>query len=107
MRQTCEADTSGRHIRQTYQENIEGRGTSPLQAGAERVPRMIRFYFLFRFLFVFGKSALTHKGAGPHCKQVRRAHPTKVMLVRVGDFYEAYGYCAVVLVQYTGRNQDP
>ena len=84
---------------------MEGRGTSPLQAGAECVPRIRLSDSIF--FFVFGKSALTHKGACPHRKQVRSAHPTKVMLVRVGDFYEAYGYCAVVLVQYTGRNQDP
>jgi hypothetical protein len=37
-------------------------------------------------------------------KDVRRKHPTKVLLVRVGDFYEAYGYCAVILVQYAGLN---
>lgn len=37
-------------------------------------------------------------------KDVRRKHPTKVLLVRVGDFYEAYGYCAVMLVQYAGLN---
>ena len=36
--------------------------------------------------------------------QKRRQHPTKVLLVRVGDFYETFGYCAVLLVQYAGLN---
>jgi DNA mismatch repair ATPase MutS len=36
--------------------------------------------------------------------QRRRLHPTKVLLVRVGDFYETFGYCAVLLVQYAGLN---
>jgi hypothetical protein len=36
--------------------------------------------------------------------KVRAQHPTKIMLVRVGDFYEAYGYCAILLVQYAGLN---
>jgi ribosomal protein S6E (S10) len=36
--------------------------------------------------------------------KVRAQHPTKIMLVRVGDFYETYGYCAILLVQYAGLN---
>ena len=43
-------------------------------------------------------------GLYSHFAEVRGKHPTKVLLVRVGDFYEAYGYCAVLLVQYAGLN---
>ena len=33
---------------------------------------------------------------------VRAVHPSKVLLIRVGDFYEAFGYCAVMLVEHAG-----
>ena len=36
--------------------------------------------------------------------EVKRAHPTKVVLVRVGEFYETWGFDAVVLVQHAGLN---
>jgi len=36
--------------------------------------------------------------------ECKRKHPTKLVLARVGDFYETIGYDAVVLVQYTGLN---
>ena len=35
---------------------------------------------------------------------VKRAHPTKVALVRVGEFYEAWGFDAVHLVEHCGLN---
>jgi len=36
--------------------------------------------------------------------EVKRRHPTKVALVRVGDFYEVWGFDAVALVQHAGLN---
>ena len=36
--------------------------------------------------------------------RTKRAHPFKVLLTRVGDFYEAVGVDAVVLVQFAGLN---
>lgn len=35
---------------------------------------------------------------------VRLQHKHKVLLIRVGDFYEAFGFDAVILVQYAGLN---
>lgn len=35
---------------------------------------------------------------------VKRAHPRKVSLIRVGEFYECLGYDAVMLVMYAGLN---
>ena len=35
---------------------------------------------------------------------VKRTHPTKVLLIRVGEFYEALGYDAVLLVMHAGLN---
>jgi hypothetical protein len=34
----------------------------------------------------------------------KQQHPTKVLLVRVGEFYEATGIDAILLVQYAGLN---
>ena len=34
----------------------------------------------------------------------KRRHPDKVLLVRVGDFYEAYGVDALLLVEHCGLN---
>lgn len=34
----------------------------------------------------------------------KEKHPTKVLLVRVGEFYECYGVDAVLLVQHCGLN---
>lgn len=36
--------------------------------------------------------------------EVKRKHPTKVVLVRVGDFYEVWGFDAIALVQHAGLN---
>lgn len=36
--------------------------------------------------------------------RVKRAHPRKVSLIRVGEFYECLGYDAVMLVMYAGLN---
>ena len=35
---------------------------------------------------------------------VKAAHPRKVLLIRVGEFYEALGYDAVMLVMHAGLN---
>jgi len=35
---------------------------------------------------------------------VRLKHKHKLLLIRVGDFYEAFGFDAVILVQYAGLN---
>ena len=35
---------------------------------------------------------------------VKRAHPRKVLLIRVGEFYEALGFDAVLLVMHAGLN---
>ena len=35
---------------------------------------------------------------------VKRAHPRKVALIRVGEFYEALGFDAVLLVMHAGLN---
>ena len=36
--------------------------------------------------------------------QIKRQHPTKVVLVRVGEFHECVGLDAVLLVQWAGLN---
>jgi MutS domain I len=36
--------------------------------------------------------------------QVQLLHPTKVLLVKVGEFYETYGIDSVLLVQWCGLN---
>ncbi|CAL8466240.1 g5776 [Coccomyxa elongata] len=40
----------------------------------------------------------------PFFTSVKREHPTKVLLVRVGEFYETMGTDAVVLMQWAGLN---
>ena len=37
------------------------------------------------------------------CRQ-KEAHPDKVLLVRVGEFYEAFGLDAILLVEHRGLN---
>ena len=39
-----------------------------------------------------------------YAKGVKATHPRKVLLVRVGEFYEAIGYDAVMLVMHAGLN---
>ena len=36
--------------------------------------------------------------------EVKKTHPGKVALVRVGEFYETWGFDAVMLVEYCGLN---
>lgn len=36
--------------------------------------------------------------------QTKKEHPTKVILVRVGEFYETVGIDAIMLVQHAGLN---
>jgi hypothetical protein len=51
------------------------------------------------------KGVSTTKGSVYHfLMSVKERHPTKVVLVRVGDFYETWGYDAVILVQFAGLN---
>lgn len=37
-------------------------------------------------------------------REVKRDHPRKVILVRVGEFYETWGFDAIVMVQHAGLN---
>ena len=46
-----------------------------------------------------GKNSLTY-----YVMQQKQLHPEKVLLVRVGEFYEAYGVDALMLVEYCGLN---
>jgi len=56
------------------------------------------------------RGASTRHGAGrrmtlyDYARTVKAAHPRKVSLIRVGDFYECLGYDAVMLVMYAGLN---
>lgn len=38
------------------------------------------------------------------CINVQADHPNKVLLVRIGEFYEAFGYSALALAHYCGLN---
>jgi hypothetical protein len=46
-----------------------------------------------------GKSSLSY-----YVMQQKRLHPDKVLLVRVGEFYEAYGVDALMLIEHCGLN---
>jgi hypothetical protein len=37
----------------------------------------------------------------------KKAHPEKVILTRVGEFYETYGVDAIMLVEYAGPSHSP
>jgi len=56
-----------------------------------------------RVLSRSSKSAPVKSGSLLHfITEQKRLHPTKILLVRVGDFYETYGLDAVLLVEYVG-----
>ena len=50
------------------------------------------------------RSGVSEDGLYGVMKREKAKHPTKVLLVRVGEFYEAMGYDAAVLVQFAGLN---
>ena len=56
------------------------------------------------------RGASTRHGAGKrmtlydYARTVKAAHPRKISLIRVGDFYECLGYDAVMLVMHAGLN---
>ena len=51
-----------------------------------------------------GKRPGGRKTLYDYALSVKRSHPRKVLLIRVGEFYEALGYDAVVLVMHAGLN---
>ena len=56
------------------------------------------------------RGASTRHGAGKrmtlydYARTVKAAHPRKISLIRVGEFYECLGYDAVMLVMHAGLN---
>jgi hypothetical protein len=50
------------------------------------------------------KTTTKRKTLYDYALDVKRQHPKKVLLIRVGEFYEAIGFDAVILVMHAGLN---